>query len=102
MSAAAEEGGWLEAVPGGVRLRLRVQPRASRTEVVGPHGGELRIRLAAPPVDGAANAELVRFLADRLGVPTRAVTLAKGAAGRRKVVVAAGVTLAEAGLRLGG
>lgn len=102
MSAGAEGGGWLEAVPGGVRLRLRVQPRASRTEVVGPHGGELRIRLAAPPVDGAANAELVRFLADRLGVPARAVTLARGVAGRRKVAVAAGVSVAEAEVRLGG
>ena len=47
----------------GVRLAIQVQPRASRTELAGIHGDALRIRLAAPPVDGAANEELIRFLA---------------------------------------
>lgn len=55
----------LAATPDG--LRLRVQPRASRTEVVGLRGDEIRVRIAAPPVDGAANDMLVRFLAERLG-----------------------------------
>ena len=48
---------------------MRVQPRASRTELVGRHGDALKIRVAAPPVAGAANEALVRFLAERLGVP---------------------------------
>jgi len=74
------------------RLALYVQPRASRTEVAGVHAGDLKIRLAAPPVDGAANAALLVFVADLLGVPRRAVTLVHGATGRRKVVEIEGVT----------
>jgi uncharacterized protein (TIGR00251 family) len=84
-----------------VRLQVQVQPRASRTEVAGPHGGALRVRLAAPPVDGAANAELVAFLARRLRVPKAAVTIVRGESGRRKVVEVAGVGVAEAAAALG-
>ncbi len=84
-----------------MRLQVQVQPRASRTEVAGPHGGALRIRLAAPPVDGEANAELVAFLARRLGVPKAAVTIVRGESGRRKVVAVAGVGVAEAAAALG-
>ncbi|HTR20188.1 MAG TPA: DUF167 domain-containing protein [Gemmatimonadales bacterium] len=73
-------------------LTVHVVPRARRTAVVGRHGDAIRIRLAAPPVDGAANAELVRFLAERLGVPRAAVTIRTGTTGRRKTVAIAGVT----------
>src|SRR5438093_1137798 len=59
--------------------------------VAGRHGDAIRIRVAAPPVDGAANAELVRFLAERLGVSRSAVAIAAGAAGRRKTVEIAGL-----------
>ena len=76
----------ITAVPGGVEIALHIQPRASRTEVIGAHGDALKIRLAAPPVDGEANEELVRFLAKALGVPKSAVTIVRGATGRRKVV----------------
>ncbi len=65
---------------------VHVQPRAARTEAVGRYGDALKIRVHAPPVDGAANAELVRFLADRLGVPQNAVTILSGAGSRRKRV----------------
>ena len=82
------------------RLTIQVQPRASRTEVVGPHGDAIRIRLAAPPVDGAANEMLLRFLAERLGVPRSAVTITAGHGSRRKVVRVAGITTAEAAQRL--
>lgn len=82
------------------RLVLHVQPRASRTEVVGPHGDAVKVRLAAPPVDGAANAALVRFLAERLGVPRDAVRLVGGAGGRRKLVEIDGLDAAEAQRRL--
>jgi uncharacterized protein len=67
-------------------LALHVQPGASRTEVGGLHGDALRIRLAAPPVDGKANAELVRFLAAAFAVPQRQVTLVRGESSRQKVV----------------
>jgi uncharacterized protein (TIGR00251 family) len=70
----------------GCRIRVRVQPRASRTEIAGPHGDAIRIRVAAPPVDGAANRELIRFLADRLGIPPRRVSLVRGDATRDKVL----------------
>ena len=69
-----------------VLLSLHVQPGAKRTGAAGEHGGALRIRLAAPPVDGRANAELVRFLADAFGVPQRQVTIVRGEASRQKSV----------------
>ncbi len=68
------------------------QPRASRSEVSGTHGTAIKVRLAAPPVEGAANRELVTFLAKRLGVSRSAVHLLKGERGRRKLVEVEGVT----------
>lgn len=82
------------------RLVVHVQPRAKRSEAAGRHGDALKVRLAAPPVDGAANEELVRFLADALGLPRRAVRLVAGQASRRKVVELDGLTAAEAERRL--
>jgi uncharacterized protein (TIGR00251 family) len=67
-------------------LTLHVQPGAKRTEVAGVHGEALKIRLAAPPVDGKANAALLRYLADAFGVPQRAVTLVRGETSRQKTV----------------
>lgn len=81
------------------RLTLHVQARAKRTEIAGRHGDAIKVRLAAPPVGGAANEELVRFLADRLGVPRQAVRIAAGASGRRKTVVVDGLT-ADAATRI--
>ena len=81
-------------------LVVHVVPRARRTEVSGRHGDVIKIRLAAPPVDGAANAELVRFLAERLGVPHAAVAIVRGAAARRKTVEIAGVATDVAVRRL--
>jgi uncharacterized protein (TIGR00251 family) len=75
---------------------VRVVPRARTTDVAGRHGDALKIRLAAPPLDGAANEELVRFLAERRAVPRSAVTIAAGLTGRRKTVKIAGVETAEA------
>lgn len=92
---------WLTAVEGGVRLQLHIQPRASITEIVGVHGDALKVRLAAPPVDGAANDALIRFLAERLGVPRSAVQLIAGMSGRRKLIEARGVSIEDARLRLG-
>lgn len=86
---------------GGVRIHLHVQPRASRTELAGRHGGALKIRLAAPPVDGVANEALLGFLAERLGVPRRGVTLERGHTGRAKSVRVDGITVVTARRALG-
>ncbi len=77
---------WLREEEGAIVLALHVQPGAKRTGAAGEHGGALRIRLAAPPVDGKANAELVRFLAEAFGVPLRQVTIVRGETSRRKTV----------------
>lgn len=74
-----------------VRLRVRVQPRASRTEVSGEYEGALKVRVAAPPVDGAANGELVRFIARRLGVAQSRIRIVSGDGGRSKVLEIEGV-----------
>ena len=75
-----------------VRFRVRLQPRASRNEIAGTHGGALRVRLHAPPVDGAANEALVAFLAERLAVPRRGVRIVTGATSRTKMIEVEGVT----------
>jgi uncharacterized protein len=78
---------------GVVRVDVYVQPRASRSQVVGEHGDALKIRLAAPPVDGAANDELIRFMAKTLGVAQSQVTIASGATSRRKTIEIQGSTI---------
>ena len=77
---------WRREEPGALVLTLHVQPGAKRTEVAGVHGDALKLRLAAPPVEGKANAELLRFLADEFGVPVRQATLVRGQASRAKWV----------------
>ena len=65
-------------------LDVRVQPRASRSEIAGRHGEQLRIRLQAPPVDGRANAALVELVAAEFGLPRARVVIEHGLAGRDK------------------
>lgn len=77
---------------GRVRFSVRVQPRASRDEVSGVHGDALKIRLAAPPVDGAANDALVNFLSTLFVVPRRAVRILAGESSRSKLIEIDGVT----------
>jgi uncharacterized protein (TIGR00251 family) len=76
-------------------LRLHVQPGARRSEIAGLHGDCLKIRLAAPPVEGKANAALVAFLADLLGLSKAAIQLRSGAASRRKTVRVEGAATAR-------
>jgi hypothetical protein len=87
----------MEIVQAGeaVRFGVLVQPRASRSEIVGVQGGALKVRVAAPPVDGAANEELARVLARRLRVPRSAVRLARGETGRRKLIEVRGLTASQ-------
>ena len=74
---------------------VHVVPRASKSEIIGEFNGALKIRLAAPPVEGAANRELIRFLAKLLRVPQNAVEIISGASSRRKVVRARGACAAQ-------
>lgn len=69
-----------------VTFAVRVAPRAARTEIAGEHDGALKVRVAAPPAEGAANEELVRFLARHLGLPARDVEIISGHASRTKRV----------------
>jgi uncharacterized protein (TIGR00251 family) len=91
----------VSATADGVRLKIQVQPRARRTEVVGEYAGALKIHVAAPPAEGAANAALVRFLAERLGVSRSAVVITSGASSRAKLVRVSGIGAEEAARRLG-
>lgn len=75
---------------GAISFKVRVVPRASCSEVVGEHDGALRVRVAAPPIEGAANEELVRTLARALGVPSRAVMIKAGHAAKTKQVTVHG------------
>lgn len=84
----------------GVNLAVKVQPRASANELVGTQGDVLRIKIAAPPVDSAANEELVRFLAECLDCPRRSVELVRGGTSRHKVLKITGVPVASVMERL--
>jgi uncharacterized protein (TIGR00251 family) len=79
-------------------LTLHVQPGAKRTEVAGLHGEALKIRLAAPPVEGRANEALLKFIAEAFGVPLRQVELKQGGQSRHKVVAITGSKIAPESL----
>ncbi|MCP9791791.1 DUF167 domain-containing protein [Vulcanococcus limneticus] len=76
-------------------VAIRLQPRSSRDQVLGERDGAIAIKLQAPPVDGEANAALLRFVAQRLGVPPRDVTLVRGATSRSKWIAVQGRSAAE-------
>lgn len=78
---------WRSGADGSLSLSVHVQPGAKRSEFAGLHGDALKIRLAAPPVDGKANAALLALIADRLGVPKGRVCLKSGQTSRNKVVL---------------
>ena len=77
---------WLHHHGTRTTLTLHIQPGAKKTEIAGPHGDALKVRLLAPPVDGKANAALLEFLAKRLGLARSKIALISGQASRRKVV----------------
>lgn len=78
-----------------VRFTVRVQPRASRTEIAGVHGTALKVRVHAPPVDGAANDAVVDLLARSLRVPRSNLRVVSGAGGRSKLIEVVGVTVRD-------
>jgi uncharacterized protein (TIGR00251 family) len=86
-SSSAEDSPWRRVdADGSVTLTIHAQPGSKRTEVAGLHGGALRVRVASPAVEGKANGELRRFLAEAFGVPLRNVALARGETSRRKTL----------------
>ena len=85
----------------GVTISIHVQPKASRTECAGLHGQAVKIRVAAPPSDGAANEELCRFLARCCGVPASAIQLLSGAGSRQKRVLVKGRSVEHVRQQLG-
>jgi hypothetical protein len=80
---------------GALTFRVRVVPRASRSEPAGEHDGALKVRVAAPPVEGAANEELARLLAKAFGVASRDVEVLSGRASKTKVVRVSGAKAAD-------
>lgn len=87
--------GWVRATPDGVSLAVRVIPRAGATRVAGTREGRLLVRLAAAPVDGAANDALVAFLSDLLKVPARHIRIESGEHSRNKQVGIVGASVAQ-------
>lgn len=82
----------ITSVPGGVRVAIHVQPRARKPGVRGLHGDALKVHVAAPPVDGAANEAVIQTLAAHFGIAPRAVTIISGHGARRKLVELLGVS----------
>jgi uncharacterized protein len=87
-------GDWLRDSADGVILQVLVQPRATRNEVVGVQGEELKIRLTSPPVEGAANRLCCDYLAGLCGVPRSQVTLLTGQRSRHKRLLLQGLDVA--------
>lgn len=92
---ASDQAPWLRTTATGVVVLVHIQPGAKRTEIVGPHGDALKLRLAAPPVDGRANAALLDYLAKTLRVSRPSIRLVSGEAARRKRLEIDGVAAAE-------
>jgi uncharacterized protein (TIGR00251 family) len=90
----------IQSTPEGVILTVRVIPRAAKSAVAGTRGDAVLVRLQAPPVEGAANAELIRVLAAVFDVPSRAVSIVGGEHARQKRVRIAGIDAATATARL--
>jgi uncharacterized protein (TIGR00251 family) len=87
---------FITAIRDGILLSLRISPGARRSSIEGPYGeSALKLKVAAPPVDGKANAEAERFLAESLGIPRSNVTVVWGASSRDKVVLVRGVGPSE-------
>ena len=84
----------------GVRFAVHVQPRARQPGIDGTHGDALRVRVQAPPVEGAANDAVIAVIAGALGVPRRAVRIAAGLSGRQKLVDVDGIDASAATARL--
>lgn len=82
---------WIQQTSRGVSIRVKILPRAPVSSIEGIHGDALKIRLDAPPVDGKANAALLRFIARKLGIPPRSLAILIGEMSRNKTILVEGV-----------
>lgn len=81
--------------PNFVRITLHIQPNARKTECVGEHGDALKLKVHAPPVDGAANQEICRFFASEFKIPLRSIMIVQGELARAKVIQLSGISRSE-------
>ena len=93
--------GFMSTIPAGVRITLRVMPRAPRTALDGIRDGRLVVRVTAPPVDGAANEAVIAALAAGLDLPKRAIRIVAGERSRNKTAEVTGLSAAQLRARLG-
>ena len=93
---------FIRAQPDGSLLSVKLQPRASKNEIVGPAGDELKIKVTAPPVDAAANEALVKLLAEKLDCARNRIELVRGQKSRHKVLKLHGFTTEEIFQKLSG
>lgn len=91
----------IQEIDGGVQFRIKVQPRSSKNRVCGVHGEDIKIKLTAPPVDGAANEACQRYLANILGVALGRVQIVSGQTSRHKLIRIEGLSRAEVIAKLG-
>jgi len=84
----------VQTAGGGVRFRVKVQARARREEISGVHGGALRVRVTAPPVEGRANQAVVELLAERLRLPRSSIKITGGERSPQKTIEVAGLDAA--------
>jgi len=89
-----------EGESGAVRLEVKAKPKAKKSRIVALEGGTVEVALAAPPVDGAANEELVRFLSEVLSIPKRSITLLRGQSSRTKLLSLTGLSPSDLTARL--
>lgn len=89
----------VETSPTGLMLRIFVQPRSSRNQIAGLHGGALKVKITAPPVEGAANQMCIRFLARQLGIAKSRLEIVSGLAGRTKRLLIAAAPEDQAELK---
>lgn len=87
---------WIAGSPRGVRIQVRVQPRAAKNEVAGVAGDCLRVRLTAPPVDGEANKQLLKVLSQVFRCSPGSIRIIRGGTGRLKLLEIAGIGEADA------
>ena len=92
---------WIKEKNGCLFVRIHVQPRASKNEIVGTHGGSLKVRLTSPPVEGAANSHAIEFFAKKLGVQKSKITIVSGEKSRHKTLKIEGLTKSEAASSIG-
>jgi uncharacterized protein (TIGR00251 family) len=85
----------LRETPSGLAISVQLTPRSSRNKILKIHDGALKIAIQAPPVDGAANDELIRFLAKTFSLPKSNIQITSGHTGKRKVLALNGITKAQ-------